>query len=57
LSCEPALWDNFLWTDEPLRRRLRIRRGEILGEPLVGNGTQNMPDAKLVRAKESLGLR
>jgi hypothetical protein len=34
----------FLWTDESPDRGLRIRRGEILVAPVVGKGTQNVPD-------------
>jgi len=34
----------FLWTDESPDRKLRIRRGEILVAPVVGHGTQNVPD-------------
>jgi len=34
----------FLWTDESPDRRLRIRRGEIMVAPVVGRGTQNVPD-------------
>jgi hypothetical protein len=35
---------SFLWTDESPGRKLRIRRGEILVAPVVGYGTQNVPE-------------
>jgi hypothetical protein len=34
----------FLWMDESPDRRLRVRRGEILVAPVVGHGTQNVPN-------------
>jgi hypothetical protein len=34
----------FLWTDESRDRRLGIRRREILVAPVVGHGTENVPD-------------
>ena len=33
----------FLWIDESPDRAARVRRGEILVSPLVGQGTQDVP--------------
>lgn len=34
----------FLWTDESADRNSRVRRGEIVVAPMVGDGTRNVPD-------------
>jgi hypothetical protein len=34
----------FLWADESAERAARLRSGEIVVAPLVGRGTQNVPD-------------
>ena len=34
----------FLWTDETSDRRIRVRRGEVVVAPLVGRGTQEVPN-------------
>jgi hypothetical protein len=34
----------FLWMDESNTRSLRVRGGEVVVEPVAGNGTHNVPD-------------
>jgi hypothetical protein len=34
----------FLWTNESEDRKLRLRRGEIVVEPMSGDGTQSVPN-------------
>jgi len=34
----------FLWVDEAADRQLRVRRGEVVVAPLVGHGTQSVPN-------------
>lgn len=33
----------FLWTDESADRNSRVRRGEVVVAPMVGDGTRNLP--------------
>jgi hypothetical protein len=34
----------FLWTDQSADRAARVRRGEVVVEPVVGHGTQDVPN-------------
>jgi hypothetical protein len=36
--------DGFLWTDESRERAARVRRGEVVVAPVLGHGTENVPD-------------
>jgi hypothetical protein len=46
LRIEQRLRDHqpFLWTDESADRQLRLRRGEVIVAPVVGHGTQDVPN-------------